>query len=53
LAAERPRLFLKIDIRKLLAVVVAHDKAGVQFFDGPRRREAAGGHSEFTQPKPT
>jgi len=33
---------LKIDIRELLAVVVAHDKASVLFFDGPRRREAAG-----------
>jgi hypothetical protein len=28
-----PRLSLKIDIGKLLAIVVAQDKAGVQFFD--------------------
>jgi hypothetical protein len=35
-----PRLILKIDIRKRLPVVVAHDKAGVLFLDGPRRREA-------------
>jgi hypothetical protein len=39
-----PRLFLEIDIDKLLAVVVAHDKAGVQFFDRPGRREATCGH---------
>jgi hypothetical protein len=31
---------------ELLAAVVAHDKAGVQFFDGPKRREAAGGHDQ-------
>jgi hypothetical protein len=42
LAADRsPRLILEIDIRELLPVVVAHDKAGVQLFDGPGRREAA------------
>lgn len=23
---------------------IFYDKAGIQFFDGPRRREAAGGH---------
>ena len=41
LAAERrPGSFLEIDIRKLLAGVVAHDEAGVQFLDSPRRREA-------------
>ena len=28
----------------LLSVVVAHDKAGSLFLDGPRRREAAFGH---------
>ena len=28
-----------------LALRVAHDKAGVQFLDSPRRREAARGHS--------
>jgi len=38
-----PRLIFEIDIGKLLTVGVAHDKAGVvEFFDGPRRREAAG-----------
>jgi hypothetical protein len=41
-----PRLILEIDIRKLLSVAVAHDKASVQFFDGSRRREAAGGHRQ-------
>jgi hypothetical protein len=34
-----PRPILEIDIGKLLTVAVAHDKAGVQFLDGPRRRE--------------
>jgi hypothetical protein len=28
-------------IRELLSVVVAHDKAGRLFLDGPRRREVA------------
>ena len=42
--AAEPRLILKIDIRELLPVVVAHYKAGVLFLDGPRRREAAGSH---------
>jgi hypothetical protein len=27
-------------MRELLAVVVAHDKVGVQFFDGPGRWKA-------------
>ena len=37
-----PRLILEIDVSELLAVVVAHDKAGVvEFLDRPRRREAA------------
>jgi len=36
-----PRLVLEVDVGKLLAVVVAHHKAGGLFFDGPRRREAA------------
>jgi hypothetical protein len=40
-----PRLILEIDIRELLPVVIADDKAGLQFLDGPRRREAASGHS--------
>jgi hypothetical protein len=31
-------------MRKRLPVMVADDKAGVLFLDGPRRREAAGGH---------
>jgi hypothetical protein len=30
-----PRLVLEIDIRKLLRVLVADHKAGVQFFDRP------------------
>ena len=29
---------------ELLPGTVLYDKAGVQFFDGPRRREAAGCH---------
>jgi hypothetical protein len=37
-----PRLVLEIDIREPLAVVIADHKAGVQFLDSPRRREAAG-----------
>jgi hypothetical protein len=37
-----PRLILEIDKGKLLAVVVADDKAGFQLIDRPRRREAAG-----------
>ena len=28
------RLILEINMRELLAAVIAHDKAGVQFFDG-------------------
>jgi hypothetical protein len=44
--ANGVRAVLEIDIRELLSVVVAHDKARGLFFDGPRRREAAwGGHS--------
>jgi hypothetical protein len=36
---------LEIDIGQLLPGAVDYDLAGVQFFDGPRRREAArGGH---------
>jgi hypothetical protein len=35
------RLVLKIGVAQRLPVVVAHDKAGVQFLDSPRRREAA------------
>jgi hypothetical protein len=31
----------EIDIGELLAVVVAHDEAGVLFLDGPGRREGA------------
>jgi hypothetical protein len=42
------RLILEINIGKLLAVVVAHDKAGLQFFDGPGRREAAGGVNHYS-----
>jgi hypothetical protein len=41
LAAESPAGFiLEIDIGERLPVVVADDKAGVQFLDRPRRREA-------------
>jgi hypothetical protein len=36
-----PRFILEIDIGKLLHVVVAHNKAGFLFLDGPGRREAA------------
>src|SRR5262249_54345272 len=35
----------EIDVGKLLAVVIAHDEARFQFFDRPRRREAAWGIS--------
>jgi hypothetical protein len=41
---EAARLILEIDISKLLAVAVAHDKAGGLFVNEPRRREAAGCH---------
>jgi hypothetical protein len=38
------RLVLEIDIGELLPGAVLHDEAGVvEFFDRPRRREAAGG----------
>ena len=33
----------EIDMTQLLLSAVLHDKAGVQFFDGPRRWESAGG----------
>ena len=42
-----PRLALEIDIGELLAVVVANDKALVQFLDSPGRREAAGFFEQF------
>jgi len=32
-------------ITRLLSVVIAHDEAGFQFFDGPRWREAACRHN--------
>jgi len=39
------RLILEIDIRQLLPGAVDHDKAGViEFFEGPRRREATSGY---------
>ena len=38
-----PRLVLEIDIGELLAVVVAHDKAGFLFFARPGRRAGSGG----------
>ena len=44
---------LEIDIRKLLAVVVAHDKAGGQFLDGPGRREAARRQSRHRVDQPS
>ena len=37
-------LLLEIDVSQRLAGVILHDEAGVRFLDGPRRREAAGGH---------
>jgi hypothetical protein len=37
------RLILEIDASQFLPGTVLHDKAGFQFIDGPRRREAAGG----------
>jgi hypothetical protein len=36
-------IILEIDVSKPLAVVVAHDEAGVNVLDRPRRREAAFG----------
>src|SRR5262249_53908626 len=39
------RLILEIDISELLSVVVADDEVGGLLLDGPRRREAAGGHT--------
>src|SRR5262249_25272699 len=44
-----PRLGLEIDVSERLTVVVARIKAGVQFLDGPRRREAARGHSSASR----
>jgi hypothetical protein len=38
------RLLLEIDIRERSPVAISHDEAGVRFFDGPRRREAARHH---------
>jgi hypothetical protein len=35
---------LEIDIRQLLPGVVGHYKTCLQFQEGPRRREAVGGH---------
>jgi hypothetical protein len=52
-------LILIIDIRELLPVVVANNKTGGQFFDGPGRREASSGDMEpnpvmtITDPLPT
>jgi hypothetical protein len=40
-AGRRPGSSSKQNIRKQLAVVVAHDKAGGLFVDRPWRREAA------------
>jgi hypothetical protein len=41
-------LILEIDIGQLLPGAVRHDKAGVQFLDSPRRREATGGRHVMT-----
>jgi hypothetical protein len=50
LAAESPaRLFLEIDVSKLLAVVVAHDKARLLLFDRPGRRQAAFCHGVLSR----
>jgi len=38
------RLFLEINIRKLLSRAVLHDEGGTNIFDCPRRREAAAWH---------
>ena len=35
-----PRLILETDVGELLAAAVANDRAGVQFLDCPKRREA-------------
>ena len=40
---ETQVLILEVDIGERLAVVVAHDKAGVQFLDSSGRREVASG----------
>src|ERR1700752_1756178 len=40
-----PRLILEIDIGERLSIVVTHDKAGVQFLDGPGR--LAGRHLPY------
>jgi hypothetical protein len=53
LAERAPRLILEIDTGKLLPIVVAHDKAGFQFLDGPGGREAAGvGYAVIASGKP-
>jgi hypothetical protein len=36
-----PRFILEIDIGERLSVMVAYNKTGGLFFDGPGRREAA------------
>ena len=46
---RRPRLILEIDVSQILSGALDRDKAGVQFFDRPRRREAAVG--QFSGPK--
>ena len=43
-ADRRSRLILEVDIRELLAVAVADNKARGLFLDSPRRREAARRH---------
>jgi hypothetical protein len=41
---RRPRSLFKVDMRKRLSAAITHDKAGVQFFEGPGRQETAGRH---------
>jgi hypothetical protein len=48
IAISPPGLILEIDIGERLPIVVAHDKAGGLFLDGPRRREAACRHDGRT-----
>ena len=42
--AVSPQVVYKLDISKLLPVVIAHNEARLLFLDGPRGGEAAFGH---------
>jgi hypothetical protein len=44
------RLVFEINIGEPLAGAVAHDKAGILFFDRPGRREAASRHNSLVMP---